>query len=225
MVLTHNPQDPTPDLKNPGQKTPGSFRHSVEYMDHVVGRIVGALDRLGIRENTVVLFTADNGTGGDGKGQATELGARVPFIANCPGTVKAGVVSDELVSLADVLPTLAEMAGADLPQDRPIDGRSFAPLLRGEKGDPRPWLFSYISDRRLLRDKRWLLEEDGKFYDCGDKRDHQGYKDVTGSQEPEVVAARRRFEAILKDLPAPASAPSGGPPAERKRNRKQRPAE
>ncbi len=219
MVLTHNPQEPTPDLKNPGQKTPGSFRHSVEYMDHTVGRLVGALERLGIRQDTVVLFTSDNGTGGDGKGRATELGARVPLIASCPGTVTAGVVSGELVSLADVLPTLAELAGAALPRDRAIDGRSFAPILRGEKGEPRPWLFSYVSDRRVLRDKRWLLEEGGKFFDCGENRDHRGYKEVTGSQEPEVVAARRRFEQILKDLPAPASPRAGEPRVGEKRNR------
>ena len=217
MALTHNPHEPTPDPEHPGRKTPPGFRSNVEYMDHNVGRVVAALDRLGIRERTLVLFTADNGTGGDGKGTATERGARVPLIVNGPGQVKAGVVSDELISLADVLPTLAEVAGADSPRDRVIDGRSFAPLLRGEAGRPREWLFSYIGDRRLLRDKRWLWEGDGRFHDCGDDRDGRGYRDVTDSHEPEVVAARRRFEEVLKDLPAPAA--PAQPPAKKKLDR------
>jgi hypothetical protein len=55
----------------------------------------------------------------------------------------------------------------------------------------------------LLRDKRWLLEGDGRFFDCGDKRDHE-HVDVSKSTDPEVIAARERFQNILKDLPAPA---------------------
>lgn len=205
MCLTHKPWAPTRDLDNPQRKTRGGLKHNVEYMDHLVGRIVAELDQLGLRENTVVLFTGDNGTGGSGKGTVTELGARVPLIVSQPGTVRAGVVSDELVDLTDVLPTLAEMAEAPLPTDRTIDGKSLAPTLKGETKTHREWAFSYLADKRMLRDKRWLLEGDGKFYDCGDSRNGSGYQDVTKSQDPKVLAARKRFAKILEGLPGPKS--------------------
>ena len=202
--LTHDPHDPTPDPAKPGEKTAAGFKSNLEYLDHQVGQLVAELERLGLRENTVVLFTGDNGTGGDGKGRSTELGARVPMIVNCPGVVKAGVVSDQLVDLSDVFPTLGELAGgAAPPSGHAIDGKSFAPVLRGETAKGRDWIFSAVRNERVLRDKRWLLEGDGRFFDCGDRRDGVGYRDVTHSTEPEVVAARQRFDAILKDLPAP----------------------
>jgi hypothetical protein len=55
----------------------------------------------------------------------------------------------------------------------------------------------------MLRDGRWLLEGDGRFYYCGDNRDGKGYRDVTDSDDPEVLAARKRFAAILTGLPGP----------------------
>src|SRR5688572_19810825 len=104
MVLTHGPHDPTPDLDRPGERTARGMTTNVRYMDHVVGRLVRAIDEAGLRERTIILFTADNGTAGAGKGQLTEAGVREPMIVRCPGTVKAGVVSEAMVSLVDVLP-------------------------------------------------------------------------------------------------------------------------
>ena len=74
----------------------------------------------------------------------------------------------------------------------------------GRKGQAREWIFSYLAYDRLLRDKRWLLEGDGRLYDCGNSRDGTGYQDVTDATDREVVAARKRFEAILSTLPGPA---------------------
>jgi arylsulfatase A-like enzyme len=202
VLLPHDPHEPTPDPARPGQRTEPGLKASVEYLDHLVGELVAALDRLGLREDTIVLFTADNGTAGEGKEHATELGVRVPLIVHGPGRVRAGVVSDALVDLSDVLPTLAELAGARLPEERVLDGRSFAPVLRGDGSGPREWVFSSFRDQRVLRDGRWLLEGDGRFFDCGGQRDHAGYRDVTGSDEPDVLAARARFEDILGGLPA-----------------------
>ena len=203
MCLVHEPWDPTPDPSLPGGKSAGGLRANVEYMDKLAGRIVRALEELGLRENTIVMFTGDNGTGKSGKGTVTELGVRVPMIVNCPGLVRQGVVSDDPIDFSDVLPTLAELAGADPPKDRVVDGRSFAAVLRGGKGNPREWIFSYLAYERMLRDRRWLIEGDGRFYDCGASRDGTGYKDVTDSADSEVIAARKRFAAILGNLPAP----------------------
>ena len=213
MCLTHGPFYATPDtvksedekFKNDRRK---NFKANVEYVDKLVGRIVETLEANGLRKNTVVLFTGDNGTGGQGKGQPTELGARVPMIANGPGIVKPLGARDELVDLSDILPTLADFAGAKLPRRHIIDGRSFAPLLRGEKGPAREWIYSYLGDRQILRTKRWLLEDNGpnhpgRFYDCGDSRDGTGYQEVTNSTNPEVLAAKKRFKEILADKPLP----------------------
>lgn len=209
MCLTHRPWDPTPIPGQPGKKTAEGLQPNVEYMDHLVGRIVDALDEMNLRDNTIIFFTGDNGTSGAGKGKTTEQGVRVPMIVNGPGQVRPAV-SDELIDLSDVLPTLAELAGAELPRNVTLDGQSFAPLLHGEKGNPRKWIFSYLAYERMLRDKRWLLEGNGKFYDCGHNRDERGYKNVTHSTDPAVVAARGRFDEILARLPAPAP-PSTGP--------------
>ena len=232
MALTHAPYYSTPS-SDPAQEekfkhSPQKFKENVEYMDELVGRIVAALDEMGLRENTVVFFTGDNGTGGQGKGQPTELGARVPMIVNCPGLVKPLGESDELVDTSDVMPTLADFAGAKVPDDRQIDGRSFAPIVRGEKGETREWIFSFLGDRRMLRSKRWLLEDNsphrrGRLYDCGTSRDGTGYKEVTDSKEPEVLAIRKHFDEILKDLPAPVL-PEDGPLNPKKNKAKKKPA-
>lgn len=210
MCLTHAPWLPTPDSEQNGKKRgsggPQNFQANVEYMDKLVGRIVDALDELGLRENTILFFTGDNGTGNDGKNKPTELGARVPMIVNGPGVQARGAI-DDLVDLSDVLPTLADLAGTTPPSDRPIDGKSFAGVLKGQPS-PRDWIFSYLGGDRIVRDKRWLLEANsmtrpGRFYDCGESRDGTGYRDVTTSDDPEVRAARERFEKILADLPSP----------------------
>ncbi len=202
MCLTHQPWDPTPIPGKPGEKTAGGLKANVEYMDHLVGRIEDALDEMGLRDNTILLFTGDNGTQGAGKAQVTEMGARVPLIVSAPGRIKPKV-SDALVDLSDMMPTLAELAGAELPRGVEIDGKSFAPVLRGESDGVREWIFSYLGAKRMLRDRRWLLEGDGRFFDCGDSREGKGYRDVTDSKDAEVVAARARFERILSKLPAP----------------------
>ena len=93
MALTHAPHYSTPStMPNEREKFRNSkkekFQENVEYMDTLVGRIIAALDDLELRDNTIIIFTGDNGTGGEGKGTPTELGARVPMIVNGPGLVK-----------------------------------------------------------------------------------------------------------------------------------------
>ena len=216
MCLTHKSWDfdlnkytyvPTPRLDAAGHRTAGrsdnTLKSNVEYMDHLVGRIVSNLDDLEIRNETVIIFTSDNATAGYGKDAlGQEKGPRVPMIVNGPGYVAPIASSMELIDFSDVLLTLADMSGLTLPDDYIVDGKSFAPVLRYEKG-LRDWIFSYCGDRRFLRDKRWLLDGHGDFYDCGNRRDEIGYKKVTASTDPEVTTARKRFEEILKNLPAP----------------------
>ena len=103
-------------------------------IDHRAGQILDAIDELGIRDNTLVIWTADNGpeevpgwqgTAGYWRGHyftALEGSLRVPFLMRWPGRVPAGRVSNEIVHMVDLLPTLANVAGADLPTDRVING-------------------------------------------------------------------------------------------------------
>jgi len=111
----------------------------VEHLDHNIGRLLDALDATGLAENTVVVFTADNGGSlshaqnndpwRGGKQEHYDGGLRVPFLVRWPARVKAGARSDYPGLLFDIFPTLLELAGAKLPSE--IDAVSLAPILRG----------------------------------------------------------------------------------------------
>jgi arylsulfatase A len=227
MPLTHGPHEESPDPAHPGRRRPAGYKSNVEYLDYLMGQLLDAIDAAGLAENTVFIFVGDNGTASSGKGTVTELGVRVPLLIRWPGVVKAGVVSRELVSVADIFPTLAELAAAKLPAGHPIDGKSLVSTLRGESKQHREWVFSYLGPGRIIRDERWLLESPGqgqpdRLYDCGDSREAKGYKDVSDSTAPEVAAARERFAAILKDLPGPEGRPGLRQPAEGEGKAKQK---
>ncbi|MFM7056490.1 MAG: sulfatase-like hydrolase/transferase [Planctomycetota bacterium] len=210
--LTHGPHLETPDPDHPGQRLPAGFRSNLEYLDVLMGRLLDALRESELDQTTFVIFIGDNGTAGNGKGTLTELGARVPCIIRGPG-IRSGVVSNALADLTDILPTLAEIAGAKLPPEIPFDGRSLLPLLKGETTSHREWIYSHLDDGRILRDSRWLLEIDKggrgeRFLDCGQSRDGTGYVEVDPAENPEAATARRRFTEILSGLPQPKPNPT-----------------
>jgi arylsulfatase A len=209
MPLTHGPHLETPDPARPGARLPGGFPSNLEYLDHLMGRFVRALDAVSPPEDTVLIFVGDNGTAGRGKGEVTERGVRVPLFVRAPGRVPAGTVSRALVSVTDLFPTMAELAGATVPAGHTLDGRSLVPVLSDPAAAHRPWTFSYLGRGKVLRDGRWLLERAGdgseRLFDCGEARDGAGYREVTDSDAPEVEAARARFATILEDLPGPES--------------------
>lgn len=152
MVLTHTPLVHTP---HEPFATSAMEQHKamVRYTDYLVGRLVKAIDDAGIRNNTIVIFTTDNGTTRrirgrlngrlvvGGKARLTENGPRQPFIVNGPGLVPAGAVTDELTDFSDLLPTFCELAGAELPSGVELDGKSIAGVLLGtEETGPREWI-------------------------------------------------------------------------------------
>ncbi len=132
----------------------------VHSIDDAVGTVMATLDELGIEDETIVIFTSDNGgqkfprPGGsgpadnsplrDGKGYPYEGGIRVPFIIKWPGVTQAGSVCDEMVSGIDILPTICEMTGQPIPSERPVDGISLVPLLRGQKKLRRDTLYWHL---------------------------------------------------------------------------------
>jgi arylsulfatase A-like enzyme len=188
MILTHSPFVPTPlddaDEQHRFTKDKANFTGMVAYTDVLVGRIVKALDELGLRGDTLIVFTCDNGspvevssrmgslTIAGQKGYTTDAGTHVPLIASWPGQVVRGRICDDLVDFTDFLPTLLQTAGTGSPESLVLDGRSFLPQALGRVGDPRDWVFCHYDPRwgqwalkRFARDKRWKLYGDGEFFD------------------------------------------------------------
>ena len=213
MVLVHNPFEPTPDSAGDKKKKGGAkdFPDMVAYMDKVVGKVLATLDELKLRENTLVLFTGDNGTTkgvpskvGDrtvigGKSTMLDTGSHVPLIASWPGTTPAGKVLDDLVDFSDVVPTICELTGAKPPPNVPIDGRTFAPQLRGEKGKPREWIFVQLGNHRFARDQRWKLHANGKLFDVvADPNEEKPF--AAGADPADGAAARAKLEKPLAEL-------------------------
>jgi len=222
MALVHGPFVPTPDSADWVQATHKRdkkyFADMVAYMDKVVGRIVRRLGELGLRENTLILFTGDNGTSKSitstmskriikgGKGRTVDAGTHVPLIANWKGTTPAGKVCDDLVDFSDFVPTLAEVAGAELPENTILDGRSFLPQLGGRKGNPKDWIFCHYGPKhggrklkRFVRDKRWKLYHTGELFDVhADPLEEKPIHPGQGGEEPSAV--RQRLQAILDSI-------------------------
>ena len=172
MALCHEVTD---DLETPVPHGPfgryDSYAEMVGEMDRAVGRLVAALNALGLRESTLILFIGDNGTPQNlivraegkqlikepiislregrevpgGKATLTDGGTRVPLIANWPGTIKPGQVVDDLVDFSDFFPAILDLAGAAIPAELKLDGSSFAPRLRGEGKSTRKWVYAEAS--------------------------------------------------------------------------------
>jgi arylsulfatase A-like enzyme len=220
MMLTHDPFVPTPDSPEwltgrRNQQDIRFFGHMVTYMDKIIGRIATHLDRLRLTEKTLLIFLSDNGTHrsvtsklGDkiiqgAKGRPTDAGTRVPLIASWPGVIPKAQVSSDLVDTTDFLPTIVEAAGIPIPEDFSSDGRSFVPQLRGESGNPREWVFCHYDPdwgsfcrARFVRDQRWKLYEDGRFFDIpADSLEENPIPQGSGTDEAE--ATRARFRKVL----------------------------
>ncbi|MCL4207025.1 MAG: sulfatase-like hydrolase/transferase [Pirellulaceae bacterium] len=196
MILPHWPFVPTPDhpdwdptMWRDAKSEPGGYRSQqywdamVRYTDKMTGKIVDKIDSLGLRENTLVIWTADNGTFDGisspfrgrpyrgGKGSTKDNGTRVGFLASWPGKIPAGAASDSLVDFTDVLPTLADAAGVAPPADLRIDGTSLMPLFSGQ---PRKKDYVYCWYERNgvreaasqhVRTAHHKLYADGRFFD------------------------------------------------------------
>jgi arylsulfatase A-like enzyme/predicted neuraminidase len=159
--------------RHKGKSQQGLYGDVIEEIDWSVGEILKALDEAKVAENTLVLFTCDNGpwlsygnhggsAGGlrEGKGTSWEGGHRVPFIARWPGKIPAGSVCRETAMTIDLMPTVAAIIGAELPERR-IDGHDMGPLLRGEPGakSTHVVLFHYFAQGELqaVRWHNWKL--------------------------------------------------------------------
>jgi len=154
MCLPHTPFVTTPD--EPEAST-DLERHKamVRYVDTLTGRLVGALDELGIRDDTIIVWTTDNGTTSrmtgtlngrrvrGSKAETVEAGICVPFIVNSPKLVASGKESEALLTIADMLPTFAEIGGGKLQPEFEYDGVSVADALLGNaERSAHDWILS-----------------------------------------------------------------------------------
>ncbi len=155
-----------------GQSEAGLYGDVVETIDWSVGQVLATLDRLGLAEDTLVIFTSDNGPWFEGspgpyrdrKGSSWEGGQRVPFIAKWHETIPGGLVSNEPAMNIDIFPTLLNLAGGDLPSDRAIDGKDILPMLVDGAASPHEALFLFDRDRIAgVRSGQWKLVVESQY--------------------------------------------------------------
>lgn len=214
MIAPHWPFVPTPDhpdwdpaMWRDAKGEPGGYKDQkywsamVKHTDKMVGKVIDHLDSLGLSENTLVMWTGDNGTYTGvtseyqgrayqgGKGSTKDNGTHVGFLARWPGTIQPGTVSDELVDFTDVYPTLAEAAGVVIEQEanknsknkkkakRVFDGVSLIPTFKGRERD-KPTIYCWYQRDGVrekasehTRDQRYKLYADGRMYDVSEDPD------------------------------------------------------
>ncbi len=228
IMLTHDPYDATPDspnyltsTKHPMPPNLGHFPDMVAYTDKLIGKLVAKLDELHLRDNTIVLILGDNGTGkgtpskfkgcdvkGD-KGGSTMWGTRVPLIGNWPGHFASGKINSDLIDATDILPTICAATATPVPASLNIDGRSFLPQLRGEKGKPREVIYAWYNPQggptakyEFAHDGHFKLYSDGRFYHYEtDELEKTPLADK--SLDAAAKAAKAKLAAALKENSGP----------------------
>lgn len=226
--MPHGPIAASPRFR--GRSKNGFYGDVIEELDWGVGEIVRTIDRLGLSENTIVLFSSDNGgvltpNAGDYgtssvgpfrgmKARTWEGGHRVPFLVRWPDHVPEGRVCQEVTTSMDVLPTLAHFADAKVPDDRVIDGKDVSPLWLGEEGAKSPHEAYYYygnDDLYAVRSGDWKLHvlrpdwkregfEKADVYLFNLRRDPGETENVAGEYPDEVARLQKLIEAGRKDL-------------------------
>jgi arylsulfatase A-like enzyme len=204
-TMPHIPLHVEPSFR--GQSRGGTYGDTIECIDHHLGRLLDAVQEAGLTENTLVIVTSDNGpwfegsTGGlrGRKIETWEGGIRMPFVAQWPAQIPPGTVCDEPAAFIDLLPTLAGLAGAAVPDDRPIDGIDIGPALRG---DPMPerealYFFQYWV-LNAVRAGRWKLHVDRHGHPNPDARELPQLFDLASDPEEAYNVANREPEVLAR---------------------------
>ncbi len=196
----------------------GAYGAAVAGIDWAAGVILHELRQQGLEENTLVIFTSDNGSrlaGGGGsngplrgaKGTTWEGGQRVPCIMRWPSKIPAGAVCKELASAMDLYPTLAALAGAPVPSDRTIDGRDIRPLMFAEEDAVTPHdAFFYYKQNNLeaVRSGKWKLhvrKGDDEIVELYDLESDIGESKNLFDSHPDVVAALTvKLDSCRRDI-------------------------
>ncbi|MEM6885507.1 MAG: arylsulfatase [Verrucomicrobiota bacterium] len=201
-----------------------AFVAMVDIMDVYVGGVMQALDEAGISEDTLILFSSDNGaheegganpdyfnSNGEFKGYKRDLydgGIRVPMIATWPGKIQPGATTDHVSAFWDFLPTVAEMIGQEL--DQPVDGISYLPTLLGKESqaehDYLYWEFSVKGGRKAIRKGHWkgvrynIHKNPEAPLELYQLEDDPGEENDLAAQFPEIV---KELEALMREARKP----------------------
>lgn len=220
MSHVHGPILRTPDSK-PGADKDQLYTDNVEYMDKLVGKLMAELDRLKLREKTLVIFTGDNGTARFGvelstvngkpisgqKATMLEGGSREPLIVNWPGTTPAGKVNHDLTDFSDFFATVAELGGAKLPEGVKLDSHSFAAQIKGGKGTPREWVYVELNGKSYARDARYKLTNGGELFDLSEAP----FKEIPVAKDTKdagAIASRKKLQDVLDQHPTSTGKPT-----------------
>ena len=181
-----------------GRSAAGAYGDAVEELDWSVGEVLRALEERGLRDDTLVVFTSDNGAWYQGstqglrgrKGMPWEGGQRVPFIASWPGRLPAGATVDAPAMNIDLFPTVLRLAGLELPDDRVIDGRDLWGLMSGQDSSPPHEALLFFDDKVIdgVRSGQW------KYYRYADR-----YYWPVPLDKPNALAGRRLEEYKYSD--------------------------
>lgn len=220
MMHPHHPIVRTP-FTEPGKTNEREiYRDYLVYIDQQVGGLVDKLAELGQLDNTLIVFSSDNGAVGnfqgtlpDAEGQQRPISGSksdedelregatlVPLIVHWPAVVTEASVSHDLVGLMDMLPTFAEVAGAELPPGWVVDGQSLAPLLRADSSwQPREVLFNQFEFNWWASNADYRLNRDGRLFDISDLP--FSMSEIRPEEDtPESAAARARLAEALAEL-------------------------
>ena len=215
MVLAHSSHCVTPIEVANGEKASnvhykwGSekgasiFLNQVKYADKLVGEIVQTIKDQGIEDNTIIIFTSDNGTTSSAKSKGVEYGVHIPFVVAGPGIKKRGM-TDELIDFTDVLPTVADFAHATIPSKYKIDGISTKDFLTGKSNHTKDVIYAQPGISSIVRTKDYLLEAVcplygypmGRFYETNDSYDGRGYENITHDEN--FKKERAEFQKLLE---------------------------
>ncbi len=231
MSHIHGPILRTPD----STATSDHYADNISYMDKLVGKLVDELERLKLRENTLIIFVGDNGTApgradtstvrgkrlSGQKGTLLEGGSRVPMIASWPATTPQGKVNKDLIDFSDYFPTFVTLAGAKLPEGKVTDGHDFSAQLKGKKGSPREWVYVELNGHWYARSQRWKLTREGELFDTK-KAPFEEIPVPADTTDPEAIAGRKKLQAVLDKLNPAAGKQKIMPPVNRRRRRRNR---
>lgn len=226
MCLPHAPFQPTPDNDNfnafekiEGFNKTEYFDDMVHYIDKLVGMIVNKLNEEGLRKNTILIFTADNGThrriesnmkNGNkikgGKGHSVEAGTHVPLIVNWKGKTGPGSLNSNMIGFSDFLPTLAEAMNVSIPDTVTTDGISFYNQLLGQKNPSREWVYCHYHSGKeafppvvYVHDKNWKLYESGELFNI-QKDPWEKHPLNENPLTLEAKETKRKFQFVLDSL-------------------------
>ena len=242
MCMIHKPFTPTPAEPTVSGKL-NKFRAMIRYTDSLIGRLMESLEVIGVRDNTVVIFMTDNGTARNvkgvlngravkgGKATLLEAGVNSPFIVSAPSS-PIGIVSDALVDITDIYPTLVDLAGTTVPRSVKVDGNSFAGLIDptfrhkievelGLAITEREWILSMgyglaklnedgrvvnVSNyaNRVIRDKRYkLVIIEGDASAFYDLKNDPGEEtNILETANTSQIAVKHQLLGILDSLPS-----------------------